>query len=58
MKNFVKAIDKNKAAFMNLIGKFQPPNAVKINEQTFIGPQICELINDDEFLSVTWQGKG
>lgn len=52
MKNFVKAMDRNKAAFMYLISKFPSLSAAKINEGIFVGPQIRELINDDEFLSL------
>lgn len=52
MKNFVKAMDKNKAGFKYLGSKFPALSTAKINEGVFVGPQIRELIRDDEFLSL------
>ena len=48
MKNFVKAMDKSKAAFEFLIKKF-PSSEAKIREGVFVGPQIRELFQDAEF---------
>ena len=49
MKNFVKAMDKSKAAFEFLIKKFPSLSEAKIREGVFVGPQIRELFQDAEF---------
>lgn len=49
MKNFVKAMDKNAAAFKYLISKFPRLSEAKIKEGVFIGPQIRTLLQDEEF---------
>lgn len=47
MKNFVKAIDKRKAAFEYLHGTFPSLGETKIKDG--VGPQIHELLRDDTF---------
>jgi hypothetical protein len=49
IKNFVKAKDKNGAGFMYLKHKFPRPNDAKIREGIFVGPQVRELIKDEQF---------
>jgi hypothetical protein len=49
MKNFVKETDKNGARFMYLKHKFPRLSDAKIKEGIFVGPQIRELINDEQF---------
>jgi hypothetical protein len=52
MKNFVKAMDKNGAEFMYLKHKFPRLSDAKITEGIFVGPQIRQLIKDEQ-----WHGK-
>jgi hypothetical protein len=49
MKNFVKAMDKNGTGFMYLKHKFPRLSDAKIKEGIFVGPQIRELIKDEQF---------
>jgi hypothetical protein len=49
MKNFVKAMDKNGAGFMYSKHKFPGLSDAKIKEGIFVGPQIRELIKDEQF---------
>ncbi|KAK2578077.1 hypothetical protein KPH14_001025 [Odynerus spinipes] len=49
IKNFVKAMDFNGAAFQYLATKFPKLSKAKIKEGVFIGPQIKALMNDEEF---------
>jgi hypothetical protein len=49
MNNFVKAMDKNGARFMYLKQKFPRLSDAKIKEGIFVGPQIKELIKDEQF---------
>jgi hypothetical protein len=49
MKNFVKAMDKNGVGFMYLKHKFPRLSDAKIKEGIFIGPQIRQLIKDEQF---------
>ena len=49
MKNSVKAMDKTKAAFKYLPQKFSRLSEAKINEGVFVGPQIRELLQYDQF---------
>ena len=48
-KNFVKAINKGGAGFQYLKEKFPGVSDAKIKEGVFVGPQIRQLIADDEF---------
>lgn len=52
MKNFVKAMNKNGAAFQYLRQKFSRLSEAKIKEGIFVGPQIRNLFKDDNFDSV------
>jgi hypothetical protein len=47
-KNFVEAMDKN-GRFMYLKHKFLMLSDAKIKEGIFVGPQIRELIKDEQF---------
>ena len=49
MKNFVKAMNQEEAAFTYLQEKFLRLSEAKLKEGIFIGPQIRELIKDDCF---------
>ena len=49
MKNFVKALDRDGAAFKYLISKFPRLSLDKIKEGVFVGPQIRELMVDIQF---------
>lgn len=49
MKNFVKAIDRNGNGFLYLKEKFPKISDAKIKEGIFVGPQIRELIKDEQF---------
>jgi hypothetical protein len=49
MKNFIQAMDKNGTGFMYLKHKFLRLNDAKIKEGIFVGPQIRELIKDEQF---------
>jgi hypothetical protein len=49
MKNFVKAMDKNGTGFMYLKHKLPRLSDAIIKEGTFVGPQIRELIKDEQF---------
>lgn len=49
MKNFVKAMDRNGRGFMYLKEKFPRISDAKIKEGIFVGPQIRELIKDENF---------
>ena len=46
MKNFVKALQKNGAAFQHL---FPGLSAAKLKEGIFVGPQIREVLKDTDF---------
>lgn len=52
MKNFVKAMNKNGAAFQYLRQKFPRLSDAKVKEGIFVGPQIRNLFKDDNFDSV------
>jgi hypothetical protein len=52
MKNFVKAMNKDKPAFQYLQEKFSAISDAKLKEGIFVGPQIREVINDDKFSAV------
>ena len=49
MKNFVKALHKNGAAFQHLFTVFPGLSAAKIKESIFVGHQIWELLKDTDF---------
>ena len=49
MKNFVKALHKNGAAFQHLSTVFPGLSAVKLKEGIFVGPQIREVLKDTDF---------
>ena len=46
MKNFVKALDKNGAAFQHLASVFPGFSEVNLKEDIFVGPQIRECLED------------
>ena len=48
MKNFVKALHKNGAAFQHFI-VFPGLSAAKLKEGIFFGPQIREVLKDTDF---------
>ena len=49
MKNFVKALHKNAAAFQHLSTVFPGLSAAKLKEGIFVGPQIREVLKDTDF---------
>ena len=49
MKNFVKALHKNGAAFQHLSTVFPGLSAAKLKEGIFVGPQIREVLKDADF---------
>ena len=49
MKNFVKAMNQEEAAFTYLRENFPRPSEAKLKEVIFIGPQIRDLIKDEYF---------
>ena len=49
MKNFVKALHKNGAAFQHLSTVFPGLSAAKFKEGIFVGPQIREVLKDTDF---------
>ena len=49
MKNFVKALHKNGAAFQHLSTVFPGLRAAKFKEGIFVGPQIREVLKDTDF---------
>ena len=49
MKNFVKALHKNGAAFQHLSTVFPGLSATKLKEGIFVGPQIREVLKDTDF---------
>ena len=52
MKNFVKALHKNGAAFQHLSTVFQGLSAAKLKESIFVGPQIrWRILNLRSFLT-------
>jgi len=51
MKAFVKAIDHSGAAFQYLCDKFPQISEAKLTEGIFVGPQIREVMKDDQFTS-------
>ena len=55
MKNFVKAMNQEEAAFTYLWEKFPRLSEAKSKESVFIGPQIRDIIKD-EFFDKVLQG--
>ena len=49
MKIFVKAMDRDGDGFKYLQTKFPRISDAKIKEGIFVGPQIREVLNDEEF---------
>lgn len=49
IKNFVKSMDRNGKGFLYLKQKFPRISEAKIKEGIFVGPQIKEMIKDNEF---------
>jgi len=49
MKNFVKAMNQEEAAFTYLREKFRRLSEAKLKEGIFIGPQIRDIIKDECF---------
>ena len=49
MKNIVKALYKNGAAFQHLSTVFPGLSAAKLKEGIFVGPQIREVLKDTDF---------
>ena len=49
MKNFMKALHKNGAAFQHLSTVFPGLSAAKLKEGIFVGPQIWEVLKDTDF---------
>jgi len=49
MKNFVKGMNKTGRGFKYVRNKFPNVSDAKINEGIFIGPQIRELMQDEQF---------
>ena len=49
MKNFMKALHKNGAAFQHLSTVFPDLSAAKPKEGIFVGPQIREVLKDTDF---------
>ena len=49
MKNFVKALYKNGAAFQHLSTVFPGLCAAKLKEGIFVGPQIREVLKGTDF---------
>lgn len=51
MKNFVKALDKDGETFKYLVEKFPRISDAKLKAGIFVGPQIRQLLNDDQFVT-------
>ena len=49
IKNFIKAMNEEEAAFTYLREKFPRLSGAKLKEGMFIGPQIRDLIRDEYF---------
>ena len=49
VKQFVKALNKESAAFKYLVQKFPALSEAKVKEGIFVGPDIRQLLNDDNF---------
>ena len=49
MKNFVKAVNQDGAAFKHICNKFPVISQAKLKEGIFVGPQINKLLKDEDF---------
>ena len=49
MKNFVKAMNQDGAAFKYICTKFHVLSQAKLKEGIFVGPQINQLLKDEDF---------
>ena len=49
MKNFVKALHENGAAFQHLSTVFSGLSAAQLKEGIFVGPQIRDVLKDTDF---------
>ena len=49
MKNFVKAMNQDGAAFKYICNKFPVISQAKLKEGIFVGPQINKLLKDEDF---------
>ncbi|XP_053968164.1 uncharacterized protein LOC128869618 [Anastrepha ludens] len=49
MKNFVKAMDKTGKGFLHLKEKFKYLSDAKLKEGIFVGPEIRQVLKDEEF---------
>ena len=49
MKNFVKALQKNGAAFQHLSTVFPGLSAARLKQGIFVGPQMLEVLKDTDF---------
>ena len=49
MKNFVKAMDRDGQAFKYLRDKFPRMSDAKVKEGVFVGPQIRDILRDEQF---------
>jgi len=47
MKNFIQAVNKHGRGFEYLRKKILELSDAKLKEGVFIGPQVCDIINDD-----------
>ena len=52
IKQFVKALDHNSAAFRHLQSVFPKLSEAKVKAGVFVGPQVRKLMNDAEFVSL------
>ena len=50
MKQYVKALNKHGDCFKYICRKFPGLSIEKLKQDIFDGPQICQLINDSEFV--------
>ena len=51
MKQYVKALDKQGACFLYIANKFSKLSNKEVKEGIFVGPQIRQPINDEQFQS-------
>ena len=49
MKNFVKVMNQDGAAFKYICIKFHVLSQAKLKERIFVGPQINQLLKDEDF---------
>ena len=51
MKQYVKALDKQSACFLYIFNKFPKLSSENVKEGIFVGPQIRQFMNDEQFQS-------